>query len=45
MKDEWVVHFRPLPIEEDEFKMLSSDHTIIIAVDEQTGQPSLMSVL
>jgi hypothetical protein len=45
MKDEWVVHFRPLPVEEDEFKLLSSDGTIIVAVDEQTRQPSLMSVL
>ena len=46
MKDEWVVHFRPLPVEDDEFdKLLSSDYTIIVVVDEQTGQPSLMSVL
>ena len=46
MKDEWVVHFRPLPVAEDEFdKLLSSDYTIIVVVDEQTRQPSLMSAL
>jgi hypothetical protein len=46
MKDEWVVHFRPLPVGEEEFdKLLSSDCTIIVAVDAESKQPSLMSVL
>jgi hypothetical protein len=46
MKDEWVVHFRPLPADDSEVgQLLSSDRVIIVTVDAETRQPSLMSTL
>jgi hypothetical protein len=46
MRDEWVVHFRAMPVDDSTSDfLLSGDDTIVIAIDAETRVASVMWTL